>query len=212
MEDKVDVIVPCRDERVDVVWCVIRSCLSLEFTNSVIFVDDGSKVEYRFPQMEKLISIRNSVSIGKTASVLRALEYVSTDFVVLQDADWEYPVENLKNLYYHIKPKRMVVAKRFVPIDKLSLSGYIANRVIRFFTKEPDTFSGQRIVPVELLKKINPSGSFTLETSLTLMARKMGMEVLYVDSLYYPRGYSEGKKAKPWHMLPILLEVWRARR
>lgn len=203
---KIDAIIPCKDE--PTVEEVVRKVAQLPFINQVILIDDGSKEEVRI-NIKKVKTIRLEPSQGKTKAVLTGLKYTTTEFILLQDADLEYPVENIEKLYNHIPEYHMVIAKRFVPIDKITISGVLANRLIIKILKEQDVFSGQRIVHRKLLEEIKPKGRWKLETSLLLQAKKTESKVKYVNCLYYPRGYKEGKKIKPWDMLEILWEVFK---
>lgn len=199
----ISAIVPAYNE--PAVGVVVEKLLSYDFIEKVIVVDDGSKERVRIIH-ERVEVIRNERNLGKEHSIKRGLERVETPYVLLQDADLEYPVENVEFLYSYL-PADMVVAKRFVPIDKITLSGVIANRLITSLLKSPDVFSGQRIIRKELLEKVVGEGGFELETKLTLRARREGWSVVFVDTFYYPRGYKEGKKIRAWHMIPILWEV-----
>lgn len=199
----ISALVPAYNE--PTVGIVVEKLLRLEFIEKVVVIDDHSEEEVKISG-ERVEVIRNERNLGKESSIKRALERVESPYVLLQDADLEYPVENVRLLVSHL-PADMVVAKRFVPIDKITLSGVIANRLITSLLKSPDVFSGQRIIRKELLEKVVGEGGFELETKLTLRAKREGWHVVFVDTLYYPRGYKEGKKVKAWHMIPILWEV-----
>lgn len=203
---KIDAIIPCKDE--PTVEEVVEKVTQLPFIKQTILIDDGSKKEIKI-NTEKIKTIRLEPSQGKTKAVLEGLKYTTTEFILLQDADLEYPVENVEKLYTHIPEYHMVIAKRFVPIDKITISGVLANKLIIKILKEQDVFSGQRIVHRKLLEQIKPTGKWKLETSLLLQAKKTKSKVKYVDCLYYPRSYKEGKKIKPWDMIEILWEVFK---
>lgn len=210
-------IVPSKDEKT--LPIVILELSSLPFLEKIIVVDDGSKIPVTATICKlrselprgKVVFLRNEKSVGKNRSVEKALSFVETEYVLLQDADLEYPVLNVYNLVKYL-PADVVVARRFVPVDKLTVSGFLANRLITKLVKVPDVFSGQRIVKTKILRELDFSGKWTLETKLTLKCLLKDLKVVYVDSLYYPRSYKEGKKIRPWDMIPILIEVfnfWR---
>ena len=196
-------VVPSYNE--PTVKTVVEKLLNFEFIEKVVVVDDNSEEEVKI-EHERVEVIRNEKNLGKESSVRIGLERVKSPYVLLQDADLEYPTENIPMLYSCL-PADMVVARRFVPIDRITLSGVIANKLIISLLKFPDVFSGQRIVRRELLYRTVGNGNFELETRLTLRAIRENWHVVYVDTLYYPRSFREGKKVRPWHMIPILWEV-----
>lgn len=210
-----DVIIPVYNEAN--LSKVVNDIVSFPFVNKIIIVDDGSEYFY----LEKHLESHDKVKVihnqhqGKTLSVLTGAQLAETEYLVLQDADLEYPTANIQVLVdFLVKGLRsgvlydMIVARRMIPIDKITFSGVVANRIITRLLRCPDVFSGQRVVKRELLISIKQTSkllsNFTLETLLTCKALKENLKVQYVDSFYYPRGYKEGKKAKYYHMLPIL--------
>jgi glycosyltransferase involved in cell wall biosynthesis len=206
----IDVIIPCLNEpTIDI---VVHDMLNVDGINHIIVVDDGSDSPVFIPYIsDKKVSIlRNEKPTGKTDAVKRGLELVSTEHVILQDADLEYPVSNLQNLLCYIDKYDMVIARRMLPVNQVTLSGVIANRIITTLLKAPDVFSGQRIVNTEFLKDVvTLSDGFSLETVIFLEARRRNLRTLWVDSFYYPRTYKEGKKIMPYHMIPILWKVFK---
>lgn len=220
MDYTADVIIPTYNE--PKLSEVIRDMLVLPFVKRIIVVDDGSNY---FILDKKLISERVKVvrikHIGKTRAVLRGVEEVETEYVILQDADLEYPVSNLYILWNNLVNSLslgihvdMVVARRLVPVNEVTFSGVIANRIITKLLKCPDVFSGQRIVKRNLLIEIKKEekflSNFTLETLLTCKALEKKLLVHYENCFYNPRGYKEGKKAKYYHMIPILFVALRS--
>ncbi len=209
----VDVIVPFYNE--PNAHIVIRRLLELPFVEKIFVVNDCStdgsekKVETLAGESERIVYIKNEVNIGKAEAVKRAIPLVDSPYTVLQDADLEYPVDNIPKLWEMLPEHDMVVAKRFVPIDQVTFSGVVANRLITTLMGYPDVFSGQRIVKTEFIQAIDIGSHFTMETIILLEAIRAGLNILWVNSLYYPRGYREGKKVKPWHMINILLTLFK---
>lgn len=215
-----DVIIPAYNE--PKLSEVVRDLLVLPFVGKIIVVDDGSTQFYLdnnlVTEKVKVIKIKHS---GKTQAVLRGLEEVSTEYVILQDADLEYPISNLYILWNSLINNLslgvftdMVVARRLVPIDKVTFSGVVANRIITKLLRCPDVFSGQRIVRKDLLLEIKENSkllsNFTLETLMTCLALEKKLIVHYENCFYNPRTYKEGKKAKYYHMIPILLIAFKS--
>ncbi len=209
----VDVIVPFYNE--PNAHLVVGSLLGLPFVEKVIVVNDCStdgsekQVESLAGENDRIVYIKNRTNMGKAEAVKRAIPLVDSPYTVLQDADLEYPVDNIPNLWRMLPGYDMVVAKRFVPIDQVTFSGVIANRLITTLMGYPDVFSGQRIIKTEFLQAIDIGSHFTMETIILLEAVRAGLNILWVNSLYYPRGYKEGKKVKPWHMVNILLTLFK---
>lgn len=210
---KADVILPFYNE--PSVCTVVKDLLDLPYVNRIFAVDDcsdhaiASAVREMSLKYGCLVYMKNRINMGKSASVKRGLSFVTTPYVILQDADLEYPVSNLWHLWLHISEADMVVARRFVPVDSITIAGVIANRIITRLVGCPDVFSGQRIVRTDFIKDIDLGNQFDMETVLTYEAIQRGLKIKWVDSLYYPRGYDQGKKAKPVHMFSILKRVFR---
>jgi dolichol-phosphate mannosyltransferase len=196
----VSVIVPAYNED-RTVGKIIDGLLFLELFREIIVVNDGSTDrtnEVLEGYHGNIIIVNNPKNSGKGYSVLRGLEHITAPYLVLQDADLEYPIENLPKLIRYAEENHsdMVVGVRTMKeteIFKLSTTSFIANKVFRKIIGEADIFSGQRIVKTEILRAMNlRSKGFEIETEITMKALRSGATVKYIPIEYHPR--KEGKK------------------
>jgi len=199
------VIVPVYNEEATV-GLVLSRLTKLEFVREVIVVDDGStdRTYEIISEMEsgKVVPVKMDRNMGKAEAVKRGLSLVSpeSDAIAIQDADLEYPPENLLRLYdaYLTTGADMVVGVRTMSWDEItgiSLGSFIANKLIAYLTGCPDVFSGQRIVKKSFVEEVGLSSKgFEIETELTMKAILGGYRVVWEKVDYKPRSRAEGKK------------------
>lgn len=196
----VSVVVPAYNE-VETVGKIIDGLLSLELFREIVVINDGSTdgtKEILEGYKGKIIAIDNPANSGKGYSILRGLELITAPYLVLQDADLEYPVVNLPKLIGYAEENRsdMVVGVRTMKeteIFGLSTTSFMANKMFKRMIGVADVFSGQRIVKTEVLRAMKlRSKGFEIEAEITMKALRSGATVKYGPIEYYPR--KEGKK------------------
>ena len=201
MRKNITVVIPIYNENAESVIKKSIYFANIQSVDKILLVDDFSIVPVQHIDNNKVYVFRTPYNMGKANAVAYVRNKIDTDFVFLQDADDEYPIENIESLYnkaieYNFD---MIVTKRFVPIDKITFSGVIANKLIYKILGLPDAFSGQRIIKTEKFLQCKISGGFELETQLNMCAIQNNWKIGYLDSLYYPRTYKDGKKIKYYH-------------
>lgn len=215
------VVVPVYNEEHSI-GRVLTTVLDLPFVDRVIVVNDGSTdrtgaILSPFERNRKVKLIHFPVNRGKGAAIRAALDFVKTEYVAFQDADLEYPPENLRKLYAaaRFSDADMVVGVRTMSWDEItgiSLGSFIANKLIVKLTGCPDVFSGQRIVKMEFLRKVGlESSGFEIETELTMKAILLGYDVAWERVSYFPRSRSEGKKIGFLDFLKIMRTYYKLR-
>ncbi len=197
------IIIPVYNEESSIVN-VVKSVLSLDIEKEVIVIDDGSTdstlalLNYEFGS--DITLIRNRKNRGKGYCLKLGIKESKGDFIAFQDADFEYPPENLYKLYESAKKGNYdsVIGIRNISwrdISRMSLGSILANRFISKITGEPDVFSGQRVIKKEVLNNLSlDSNGFDIETEITLKLINMGYNIKWEDIRYIPRTRSEGKK------------------
>jgi len=213
------VIVPVYNEE-DTVGLVLSRLVSLEFVREVIVVDDGSTdCTYKvISEMEggKVISVRMNKNRGKAEAVKRGLSLISseTEVIAVQDADLEYPPENLQKLYrkYLATGADMVIGVRTMSWDEItgiSLGSFMANKLIAYLTGCPDVFSGQRLIKKSFIEEVGLSSKgFEIETELTMKAILGDYKVVWEKVDYKPRSRAEGKKIGALDFFRIMRTYW----
>lgn len=109
----------------------------------VIIVDDGSKdrsrdIEKQLSKKYKNISVLlNEQNIGKSQTVKRGILKTKGDYVVIQDADLEYDVSELAQIFEMIKSERfdVVYGNRFGKSNRIIyLQNFIGNHFVSIFS------------------------------------------------------------------------------
>jgi glycosyltransferase involved in cell wall biosynthesis len=186
---------------------------TLKVTDEIIVVDDGSSDrtslivgEYR-DRHRGVRLLRHHTRKGKGCALRNALEHVRTDLVGLQDADLEYPPENLVLLTEQGDYKMIIGQRTMVMTDlyrQVSLTSFAANKMFAHLAGVPDVFSGQRVLQTDFMRSLNlRSDGFEIETELTLKALRRQAPILFVPVGYHPRTKEQGKKINFMDFLKI---------
>lgn len=198
----VTVIIPVLNEATTVV-AIISAVRAADFPKRMIIVDDGSTdgtVEaIESVAGEDLQLLKNGRNYGKGYAVRRALEFVDTEYVALQDADLEYPPCGIKTLLDACRGQDMVVGLRTMVqsgiYTDIPLTSFVANKLFCWLMNVPDPFSGQRLLKTSWVKAQGlRANGFELETELTVKALRGNANISFVPVGYLPRSREEGKK------------------
>ena len=175
-----------------------------------VFVDDGSKDDSYsiLEQLSKRFSIRvlrQQPNQGKGAAVRRGIREATGEFIMIQDADFEYDPSEVPALLKPLLEDRadVVYGSRFLqslhPAPRTS--SYFANRLLTWLS---NLFSGLHLTDVEtcykifradLLKSMSlTSERFGIEIELTAYVGKTASRFCECPISYHPRTRSQGKK------------------
>ena len=185
----------------------------------VIVVDDGSsdssaaaiarfreRVESRNDPKFSWLFVRHEKNAGKGAAIRTGLCHVSTELVVIHDADLEYhPADLLKMVEVFLyEDADAVFGSRFLSGGykrALFFRHALGNKLLTFLCdlvcdlNVTDMETCYKMVRANLLKSIPlESSTFDVEPELTIKLAKRGARIFEVPINYSGRTYSEGKK------------------
>ena len=209
MIKNVSVIIPVFNEEKTVAH-VVGLIGSLPFVHEVIIVDDASSDST--PDIlnglkgENIRVLTHPENSGKTAAIVTALENVTGEITVIQDADLEYDPRELEFLCDPIWEGKadVVYGSRFLirrASRVLYFYHYLGNRFITFFS---NLFTNKNMSDIETCYKvfrsflltsmpINSSG-FGFEVEVTAKVSKTRARVYEAPISYHGRTYDQGKK------------------
>ncbi len=183
---------PCPMERE---WIFIDDCSS---DRSLAILNDAS-TKYGF---KVIAQPRNQ---GKGAAVIRGFEEATGDFIMIQDADFEYDPNDVPKLLEPLLEDRadVVYGSRF------KKSGFQVHRTYHYYinrglTLASNLLSGSYFTDMETCYKVFradiirmmklESQRFGIEVELTAKISKLHVRVFEVPISYFPRTRLQGKK------------------
>jgi glycosyltransferase involved in cell wall biosynthesis len=202
------VIVPVYNEA-KTIKQVIEKILAVSIEKEIIVVDDSStddtgKIlgDLRY---ENLKVIYHGSNRGKGAAVLTGLEHAAGEYVIVQDADFEYdPADYLKLMDAIQKGAgELILGARFtegyhgMKIPKAG-NRFLTGLVNKLFgVKLNDCFTCYKLMrKADLVGLSLSSSSFDIEIEILAKAIKKKMRIAEVPVTYTPRTYNEGKKIR----------------
>lgn len=209
--NKLSVIVPIYNEArqlEEVVRMLYQSPCPIE--REWIFVDDCSKddslkilegLSKEFPMR----ILKQNPNQGKGAAVIRGIREATGDFVIIQDADFEYDPNDIPHLLEPLLTGKadVVYGSRFKK-NSAQVHRTYHYFINRFLTQVSNLLSGVYLTDMETCYKIFrreiiqamdlTSERFGIEVELTAYLGKIRTRLYEVPISYYPRSYLQGKK------------------
>ena len=205
---------------------VIERVLAVSPNFQVIIVDDGSidrTADILLEFANRITVIRNEVSVGKGASIIRGLPYAMAPVVVIQDADLEYAPEQIPSLIEPILhgPYRVVYGTRFshgFP-KGMALPNKIVNKLLVWTVRLlyghaiTDEATCYKALSRTLVEEMDlQSKRFEFCPEVTAKAIRLGEHIHEVPIQYVPRTKEAGKKIR-WTDAPeAFWTLWRFRK
>jgi len=222
---RISIVIPVYNESATITTLVHRvMSVSLPLEKEVILIDDGSsdntwekiqQLQNEFPQLKLL---RNGNNMGKGYCLRQALEHVSGQIFLTQDADLEYDPRDYAQLVQPLLEDvaDVVFGSRFIagrPHRVLYFHHYLANKFLTLLTNLvtglnlSDMETGYKVFRTDVLRSLElRENRFGIEAELTLKAAwRPNTRIYEVGIAYYGRTYDEGKKIR-WH--DGLYTVW----
>lgn len=180
----------------------------LDFDMELVAVDDASSDSsweiLQKRQTDFAVIDKHPVNMGKGAAIRTALQHVSGEYILVQDADLEYDPDEYVNLILPVvKGKAEVVyGSRFTGERRnMFLHHWIGNR---FLTGVTNVLYGTTLSDMETCYKLFSrkalegitirSNRFNFEPEITAKVLKKGIRIYETPISYTGREYTEGKK------------------
>jgi glycosyltransferase involved in cell wall biosynthesis len=203
-------LIPVYNERATI-EAILRQVESVNLADEIIVVDDASTDGTRevlqqlipaLPGARLLLHDRNR---GKGAAIRTGLGLVSSDLVLIQDADLEYDPREVPNLLRPIQDGKadVVYGSRFLGAPRRTTMFWhmVANKLLTLMTNLlynsilSDMETGYKLFRRELIQSIPiRSNRFDFEPEITAKLLKRNARIFEVPISFNPREYSEGKK------------------
>jgi len=204
---KLSIIIPAYNE-IDTISEVLDRVRAENFDKEIIVVDDCSTDGTRefLREQQDITLIEHDRNFGKGASIRTALEHVTGDIVIIQDADLEYdPADYPKLVQPIIEDKADIVyGTRFAGRKpNMRLANYIANRLfawlatVLYGVRVTDEATCYKAFRTEVIKSIQLNCKrFDFCPEVTARLLKRGWRYAEVPISYQARTYGQGKKIK----------------
>jgi glycosyltransferase involved in cell wall biosynthesis len=186
---------------------------SLGFTKEVIVCDDGSRdrtsalIVAAAARDSQIHLVRHEKNLGKGMAIRTALTEAHGEYVLIQDADLEYDVDDYPELLEQVRLGADVVyGSRFLGKarpDGMRTSNYIANRALTItanllygltITDEATCF---KVFRTELLRSLNlECEGFEFCPEVTAKLGRRGIQIVEVPISYTARAIADGKKVR----------------
>lgn len=204
---KLSIIIPVYNE-INTLPQVIDRVLDQPFDLEIIIVDDcstdGTRSYLENISKPKIKIIFHDENQGKGGAIRTAQSAVSGDFVIIQDADFEYQPEEYGHLLAPLLSGQadVVYGSRFLGTHRaIYFWNFFANKILNLLTNVlyntilTDMECGYKAFRADIFKALRiKSKGFDLEPELTAKIFKQKLKVVEIPISYFGRSYAEGKK------------------
>ena len=224
---KVSIIIPVYNEKKTIQKCLdkVLSTKIYDFEKEVVISDnnsnDGTKELLKNLNYSNVKILFREINEGKGANIINAINHVSGDIVIMQDADLEYSPDDYEDL---VRPfikydadvvygTRLTGAKEF---RVLGLPNFMGNKILTYqnYSKTfSDIETGYKVFKASLLREMKlVSKGFEIETELkSKILKNKNLIIFETPITIFSRTYDEGKKVRWWHFFTSLYSLlkWR---
>ena len=213
---KLSIVIPCYNEinSIDkIIPKILESLVKYQLNNYEIIIIDDFSTDGTVDKLKKMETrdyfkiIYHENNQGKGAAIQTALNHISGDIVLIQDADLEYDPSDYDKLLlpFFETNADVVYGSRFLGGGKYVrihfFWHYLANKILtlicNLFTNLnlTDMETGYKAFKTESVKKIKiEEKTFSFEPELTIKFAKNKCKFFEVPITYNGRSYEEGKK------------------
>ncbi len=198
---KLSVLLPIFNEERELQACLDR-VLASPVASEIIAVDDCSTDRtaqilrrYDNPRLKVICHTENR---GKGGAIQSALQHVTGDVVIIQDADTEYDPCDYERLLEPLAEGRADVVYGIRDLSTQPLIGYVGNM---FLTVVTNLLMGTRLADMETCYKVVPaalmrdlklqSRGFEIEPEITAKLAKRRVRFAQVPVSYSPRRHAK---------------------
>lgn len=220
---RLSVIIPVYNERETIVEAISR-VRAVPLDREIIVVDDAS-TDGTPELVEPLVGpdlklLRQPVNRGKGAAIRRALEEVTGDVVVIQDADLEYDPADFPALLAPIAAGEtdVVYGTRAPEFRGMRWQNRFFNRLAAAVTNLlyragiSDEATCYKMIRTEVLRSLSlKCERFEFCPEVTAKVRKRGLRIREVPIRYQARPMSAGKKIRWWDGVEALWTLLKYR-
>jgi glycosyltransferase involved in cell wall biosynthesis len=208
---KLSIVVPCYNE-VTTLEEIVRAILKSPVNEKeIVIVDDGSTDGTRDllrSKIEPVVArvIYHEMNKGKGAAIRTALQAITGDIVLIQDADLEYDPNDYEKLLKPILDGKadVVYGSRFVGGESHRVLYFwhsLGNKFLTFFSNAftnlnlTDMETCYKVFRREIIQQIKVTEDrFGFEPEITAKVAKLRCRVYEVGVSYAGRTYDQGKK------------------
>lgn len=200
------VIIPVYNEA-ETIGQVLQKLSQVSAVAEIVVVDDGSQdetAEVVKKAKNKKIKYYYKENGGKGSAVRFGLEKVTSEYVLIQDADLEYDPEDIGGLIDPIQKQKatVVYGSRFLgPHLNLLFWHLVGNHFLNFAinilynTTLSDMETCYKVIPTKIFRELKlESNNFDIEPEITCKLLKRGVRIYEVPISYVGRDFSQGKK------------------
>lgn len=209
---KLSIIVPVFNEARTIEEAIKRvsEAPTLGFEKEIIAVDDGSsdgseKILEDIKEKYGFLLLRHYKNCGKGAAIKTGLEQATGDWILIQDADFEYDPKDYPRLLGGLSENSPVVyGSRNLKKQKMGYWHYVLGvKFLNFLlnllfgSRLTDAYTCYKVFSTSLIKSLSlTSQGFEFEAEVTAKILKKGVKIKEVPIHYYPRNFSQGKKIR----------------
>jgi len=203
------VLIPAYNE-IKSIHTLIEKVQSVPLTKEIIIVDDGSKDGTRellatYQSVPNIQVYYHEHNQGKGAAIRTAIQHMTGDIAIVQDADLEYEPQDYMALVQPIidGKEKVVYGSRFLNRENRHsyMTFYIGGQVVTMLTNilynqrltdEPTCY---KVFEADFLRSIPLECTrFEFCPEVTAKVAKRGIRIKELPINYYPRSIAEGKK------------------
>lgn len=192
---KITVVIPAYNEEEGLPKVIEE--IPKDAVDEIIVVDNASTDRtYEIAKILGVKVIRHEKNLGKVASIHTGIKNSTGDIIVLIDADFTYPAEDIPILIQELnKDSDLVSGSRFLgEIEQMSFFNRLGNRILSLIAsyfcgmRITDSQSGFRTFRKDFFENIHPvSKGFEFETEMTIKAAKHGYRIKEIPIKYRKR-------------------------